>query len=161
MFPGLGYLHPQDGVVRLWHLLVHLYIWLTISSCCGSIPLTLGLIERGGGLNSLVSQLQVCLSAEGAINVSWPWLSLIRGWGSLTMAFTSKFIYIYIIYIYYRQIDRQIDRLIDRQIARQIDRQIDRLIDRQTDRETNRQIDRQTDRQIDRQIDRSLQHESI
>ena len=159
MFPGLGYLHPQDEVVRLWHSLVHLYIWLTISSCCGSIPLTLGLIERGGGLNSFVSQLQVCLSAEGAINVSWPWLSLIRGWGSLTMAFTSKFIYIY--YIYILQTDRQTDRQIDRQIDSQIDRQIDRLIDRQTDRETDRQIDRQTDRQIDRQIDRSLQHESI
>ena len=159
MFPGLGYLHPQDGVVRLWHLLVHLYIWLTISSCCGSIPLTFGLIGMGGGLNSLVSQLQVCLSAKGAINVSWPWLSLIRGWGSLTMAFTSKFIYIY--YIYILQTDRQTDRQIDRQIDSQIDRQIDRLIDRQTDRETDRQIDRQTDRQIDRQIDRSLQHESI
>ena len=31
---------------------------------------------------------------EGAKNVSWPWLSLLRGWGRLTMAFTDKFVYI-------------------------------------------------------------------
>ena len=43
-------------------------------------------------------QLRVCLSAEGAKNfwLSWPWLSLFRGWGSLNMTFTSKFLYIYI-----------------------------------------------------------------
>ena len=29
------------------------YIWLTISSCYGSIPLALGLIGRGGGLSTL------------------------------------------------------------------------------------------------------------
>ena len=34
------------------------YIWLTISSCYGSIPLTLGLIGRDGGLNTLVSWLE-------------------------------------------------------------------------------------------------------
>ena len=39
--------------------------------------------------------------AEGAKNVSWPWLSPLRGSGSLTMAFTGKFVHIYIyIYIY-------------------------------------------------------------
>ena len=44
--------------------------------------------------------LQVSLLVEGAKNVSWSWLSPLRGWGSLTMAFTGKFIYtIYIIYI--------------------------------------------------------------
>ena len=37
--------------------------------------------------------------AEGAKNVSWPWLSPLRGSGSLTMAFTGKFVHIYI-YIY-------------------------------------------------------------
>ena len=43
------------------------------------------------------------MSAEGAKNVSWPWLSPLRGWGSLTMSLTAKFIYIiyvFIIYIY-------------------------------------------------------------
>ena len=54
------------------YFLVNLYIWLTISSCYDSIPLTLGLIG---------------------------WLSLFQGWGSLTMVFTGKFVYIYI-YIY-------------------------------------------------------------
>ena len=34
-----------------------------------------------------------CLSAGGAKNVSWPWPSLLRGWGSLNMAFTGKFVY--------------------------------------------------------------------
>ena len=34
--------------------------------------------------------------------VSWPLLSPLGGWGSLTMAFTSKFVYIYI-YIYLNQ----------------------------------------------------------
>ena len=41
------------------------------------------------------------MSAEGTKNVSWPWLSPIQGWGSLTMAFTGKFVYTYTyIYIY-------------------------------------------------------------
>ena len=31
-----------------------------------------------------------------AKNVSWPWLSPLRGWGSLTMTSTCKFVYIYI-----------------------------------------------------------------
>ena len=45
--------------------------------------------------------MRVCLSPEGAKNVSWPWLSLLRGWGSLTMTSTGKFVYIYIyMYIY-------------------------------------------------------------
>ena len=47
------YLHSEDGVVWLWHPLVTLYIWLTISSCYGSIPLALGLIGRDGGLSTL------------------------------------------------------------------------------------------------------------
>ena len=52
-FPGPGYLCSEDGVVWLWHLLVNLYIWLTISSCYDSIPLILGLIGRDGGLSIL------------------------------------------------------------------------------------------------------------
>ena len=31
---------------------------------------------------------------EGAKNVSWPWLSPLRGWGSPTMTYTGKFVYI-------------------------------------------------------------------
>ena len=33
------------------------------------------------------------MSAEGSKNVSWPWLSSLRGWGSLIMALTGKFVY--------------------------------------------------------------------
>ena len=35
------------------NLLVNLYIWLTISSCYGSIPLALGLKGRDGCLSTL------------------------------------------------------------------------------------------------------------
>ena len=65
-------------------------------------------VYREGQLSEhSVSQLQVCFSAEGAKNLSWPWLTRLHGWGSLTMAFTDKcvcvcvcvYIYIYI-YIY-------------------------------------------------------------
>ena len=98
---GPGCLRPEDGGVWLWYLLVNLYILITISSCYDSIPLNWGLIGRDGGLSTLVSWLWVCLSAEGAKNVSLPCLSPLWGWGILTMAFTHKFVYIYIyIYIY-------------------------------------------------------------
>ena len=52
-FPCPGYLCSEDGVVLLWHLLVNLYLWLIISSCCGSIPLTLALIGKDSGLSTL------------------------------------------------------------------------------------------------------------
>ena len=74
-FPVSGYLRCVDCVVWLWHLLVNLYIWHIVSSCSGSISLTLGLVVRDSGLSILVSQLQVWLSAERAEDVSWPWLS--------------------------------------------------------------------------------------
>ena len=35
----------------------------------------------------------VCLTAVGANNVSWPWVSLLQGCGGLTMALTGKFVY--------------------------------------------------------------------
>ena len=50
---------------------------------------------------SSVLLLRVSLSAEGAKNVSWHWLFPLRGWGSLTVRFLGKFVYIYMyIYIY-------------------------------------------------------------
>ena len=72
---------------------VNLYICLTISSCYGSIPLTIVLMGRDGGWSTLVSQFLDCLSAEGDKNVSWPWLSLLPGWGSLTITFSANFVY--------------------------------------------------------------------
>ena len=53
IIPGPGYLHSEDGVVCLWHPPVTLYVWLTISSCYGRIPLGLGLIVRDGGFITL------------------------------------------------------------------------------------------------------------
>ena len=53
MFSRPGYLHSKYGVVWIWHPLVNLYIWLTISSCYGPIPLALGLIRRDGGLSTI------------------------------------------------------------------------------------------------------------
>ena len=50
--------------------------------------------KDGWWFEHFVSQLRVCLSAEGAKNVSWPWLSPLQGWGSLTMVFTGKFVQI-------------------------------------------------------------------
>ena len=40
---------------KIWKKLIffHIYIWLTISSCYGSIPLALGLMGRDGGLSTL------------------------------------------------------------------------------------------------------------
>ena len=52
-FPGPGFFHSEDGVVWLWYPLVNLYIWVTVSSCYGSIPLALVLIVRDGGLSTL------------------------------------------------------------------------------------------------------------
>ena len=43
-----------------------------------------------------VWQLRVYFSAVGAKCVSWPWLSLLRGWASMTMAFAGKYVYIYL-----------------------------------------------------------------
>ena len=47
-FSGIGYLGSYEAVVRLWHSLVNLYIWLTILSCYDSIPLALEPIGRDG-----------------------------------------------------------------------------------------------------------------
>ena len=52
-FLGPGYLHSKDGVVWMWYPLVNLYIWLTISTCYGSIRLAWGLMWRDGGLSTI------------------------------------------------------------------------------------------------------------
>ena len=53
----------------------------------------MGVDKEGWWFEHSLSQLQVCLSAEGAKNVFWPWLSPLRGWGSLTMTLAGKFVY--------------------------------------------------------------------
>ena len=106
-FPGPDYIHSEDWVVWLWHLLVNLYIWLTISSCYVSMPLVLGLIERDGGLSTLCNSCEFDCQQRVLKMFLHPGylLSLLREWCSLTMTFAGKFVYIYIyIYIYILQI---------------------------------------------------------
>ena len=57
-FPCPGYLHANDGLVWLWHLLVNLYIWLTISFCYPSLPFYLGLMGRDGNLSTLCNSFR-------------------------------------------------------------------------------------------------------
>ena len=68
------------------------------SSCYGSIPLTLRLLGRDGGLSTLVS----CHSCEFACQEGElkpiP-VSRIEYGKGLTMAFTGKFMFVYINYI--------------------------------------------------------------
>ena len=66
------------------------------------LTLTLRLIERDGGLSILCHSCGfVC---QQRVLKMFPWLSLLLGWGSLTMSYTGKFVYIFIyninIYIY-------------------------------------------------------------
>ena len=92
---GPGYLGSKDGVASLWHFVVNLDIRLTLLSYCISI-----LVPRcgckGQRFKRSVSQLRISLSAFGAKKVSWPWLSLLQRWGSLTMEFVGKFSYIWL-----------------------------------------------------------------
>ena len=99
IFIGPCYLCSKDKVVWLWHLQVNLYIWLTILSCYGSIPSTLGLIRRDGGLSTLCHSCEFACQQRVLKRFPWPWLSPLRGWDSLTVAFTGKFVYLYL-YLY-------------------------------------------------------------
>ena len=56
-------------------------------------PFGLRVGSEGWWFEHFMSQFQVDLLAEGAKNVSLPWLSPVRGWGSLTMTSTGKFLY--------------------------------------------------------------------
>ena len=60
-------------------------LWLT--------PFRLRIDSEGWWFEDSMSQLRICLSAEGAKNVYWPWLSPLRGWGSLTVTSSGKFVY--------------------------------------------------------------------
>ena len=104
MFPGPGYFHSEDGVVWLWHPLVNLYIWLTISSCYGSIPLALGLIGRDGGLSTLCHSCG--FACQQRVLKTFPGPGYLRSkdgvvwlWHLLVNLCVCVYIYIYI-YIY-------------------------------------------------------------
>ena len=69
-FPASGYLHSEGGVVWLWHPLISFYVWLTISSCYGSIPLGLGSIGKDTGLNILCHSC--CLAFQQSVLKAFP-----------------------------------------------------------------------------------------
>ena len=92
-FPASGYLHSEDGVVWPWHALEYLYIWLTISSCYGSIHLALGLIGRDVCFSTLSLSFRFFCQQRVLKSVSWPSLCPLPGWGSLTMTSIGKFLY--------------------------------------------------------------------
>ena len=98
-FPGPGYLHSDDGVVWLWHPLVNLYIWLTISSCYGSIPFAVELIGRDGGLSSLCHSWG--FACQQRVLKTFPGPGYLHSEDGVvwTMTSTGKFVYFYI-YIY-------------------------------------------------------------
>ena len=59
-----------------------------------------------------MSWLQVCLLAEGAKDLCWHWLSPLRGWGSLTVTLTGKFVYMaqHFILLRLNPLDLSVDR---------------------------------------------------
>ena len=55
-------------------------------------PFGLRVDNDGYWFEHSMSWFRVCLSAEDAETVSWPWLPPLAGWGSLTIRFIGKFI---------------------------------------------------------------------
>ena len=92
-FPILGYLGSDDRVVSLWYSVVNTYIWLSILSSYGSIPLALSSIGRYGSLSTLCYGCEFTRQRWVLKIVSWPWLSPFQGWGGLAITFTGKFVY--------------------------------------------------------------------
>ena len=60
-------------------------------------PFELSVDRDGWWFEHSLSKLQFSLSAQSSKKVSWPWLSLLQGRGSLTMGFTGKFVCIWLI----------------------------------------------------------------
>ena len=92
-FAGLAYLCSQEGLVWLWHLLINLYIWLTISCCYGSIPLAIGMIGRDGGLSNLCHSCGFACQERVLETFPGPDDIHSEDWVSLTMTFTGKFVH--------------------------------------------------------------------
>ena len=86
-FSGHGSLGSEDGIIWLWLVLANLHIH--------SSQFYLALAQSWLG-RMIVWTIYgiVSLSAEAAKNVNWPWLSPLRGRGSLTMACIDKFAHI-------------------------------------------------------------------
>ena len=87
MFYDRAHFGSKDGIVILLDFLVQFQIY--------SSPQFTILLRLSPGLSTLCDSLRVFLAAEGAKNLSWSQLSLLRGWGSLAMTFLGKLAYIY------------------------------------------------------------------
>ena len=99
MFPGPGYLSCEDEVAWLWHPLVNLYIWLTISSFYGWISLALGLIGRDSGCSTLCKSCGVACQQrvlktfpgpgylQSGDGVVWLWHPLVNCYTWFTISF--------------------------------------------------------------------------
>ena len=100
-------LHPHDVKIVSWPWLSYLREWgsLTMRFTGKFVymahhfillhfnPFGLRIDIQRWWFEHSVSGLQVCSSAEGTKNVSWHSLSPLRGYVSLTMAFSGKFVY--------------------------------------------------------------------
>ena len=91
------------------YISISIYIYIDIDIY---LYIYIHIYREGWRFEHSMSQLQVCLSADGAKNVSWTRISLVRGWCSLTMAFTSKFVYMTYHFIFLRlnPFDPRVDR---------------------------------------------------
>ena len=101
------YLRSKNGVVWLRHSLVNLYLYICviISSCYGSIPLTLGLLGRDGGSGILchscgfacqqrvLKTFSTSRYLHSKDRVVWLWHSLVNFSLSLSLSLS---LYIYI-----------------------------------------------------------------
>ena len=78
----------------------------------GLNPFDLSVDVEGWWFEHSVSYFKVCFSAEGAGKVSWPWLYPPRGWSSLTMTLTGKFLYMAhrFILLWFNPFDLRVDR---------------------------------------------------
>ena len=87
---------PWLSPLRRWGSLTMSHTGKSVYMAHHFILLQLNPVDwEGWWFEHSVRQSRDCLSAEGATNVSWPWLSPFRGWGSLAMSLTGKFVYIY------------------------------------------------------------------
>ena len=88
------------------YIYIYIYTWLTISSCYGSIPLTLVLIGRDGGLSTLCHSCR--FTSQQRVLKTFPGPGFLRSedgvvwlWHLLVNLFKNLYMHIYIyIYIY-------------------------------------------------------------
>ena len=91
-FPGPWYICLEYGVVWPWHSLVSLYMAYRFILLRHNL-FGLRVDREGWRFENSMSWFWVWFLAEGAQNLSWPWLYPLRGWGGLFITFTVKFVY--------------------------------------------------------------------